>query len=303
MLMRSPVLRTVRPAGRLALQYSTNAPPNGNQNEKDSVSSGVGDKGTSTHGFDPLKPRKPLSRVAIGGTQGSRVSKGDDAPSFRSNWMAAIGFVLAGGGLLWWFKRERRRLEVRRLEKEHAGVGKPQIGGPFNLIDDDGKPFTDKNLLGKFSILYFGFTKCPDVCPEELEVLAYVLNETNKKEKKIQPIFVTCDPARDTPEVLKEYLADFHEDIIGLTGPHEEIKNICKQYRVYFSTPPNLKPGQQYLVDHSIFFYIMDPEGNFIDVMGRNYTGPEALAKVQEHLDAWRPSGEDSRSWIQKIVS
>lgn len=285
------------------LKYSTKSEqPQGSDGSK-AASSGVSDQGTETHGYDPLKPRKPLSRVAIGGTSSGRVSKGDNEPSHKATWISAIAFVVAGGALLLWFKRERRRLEVRRLEKEHAGVGKPQIGGPFNLIDDNGNQFTDKDLLGKFSILYFGFTKCPDVCPEELEVLAHVLETTNKNEKKIQPIFVTCDPARDTPEVLKEYLADFHPDIIGLTGPHEEIKNICKQYRVYFSTPPNLKPGQQYLVDHSIFFYIMDPEGNFIDVMGRNYTGPEALKKVQEHLDAWRPASEDSRSWIQKIFS
>lgn len=71
------------------------------------------------------------------------------------------------------------------------------------------------------------------------------------------PLMITCDPARDTPEVLKEYLKEFHPDIVGLTGSYEQIKDVCKAYRVYFSTPPSVKPGQDYLVDHSIYFYLM----------------------------------------------
>lgn len=221
----------------------------------------------------------------------------------RTVWRSLLIMIIGGGGIAYFFQREKKRLEIRRQEKERQGIGKPLIGGPFKLTDMNGSTFTDKDLLGKFSILYFGFTMCPDVCPEELEVLAYVLKETNKDpaHKKIQPIFVTCDPARDTPEVLKEYLADFHPDIIGLTGTYQQIKDICKKYRVYFSTPPNVKPGQSYLVDHSIFFYMMDPEGKFIDVIGRNYDGPEALAKVAEHLDAWRPSNAEALPWYRRL--
>lgn len=241
------------------------------------------------------KPRKPLSRVAIGG-HSPRVRKGNNQMPVRTIWGSLLVMIIGGGGLAYFFNKEKKRLEIRRQERERQGVGKPLVGGPFELTDFNGNKFTDKDLLGKFSILYFGFTMCPDVCPEELEVLAHVLRTTNKDEKKIQPIFVTCDPARDTPEVLKDYLADFHPDIIGLTGTYDQVKNICKQYRVYFSTPPNVKKGQSYLVDHSIFFYMMDPEGKFIDVLGRNYTGPEALQKIEEHLDAWRPSSEESTS-------
>lgn len=222
----------------------------------------------------------------------------------RTVWGSLFVMIFGGGTLAYFFQKEKKRLEVRRQEKERQGIGKPLVGGEFQLTDFNGKPFTDKDLLGKFSILYFGFTMCPDVCPEELEVLSHVLRETNKdpNNKKIQPLFITCDPARDTPEVLKEYLSDFHPDIIGLTGTYQEVKNICKQYRVYFSTPPDVKPGQSYLVDHSIFFYVMDPEGKFIDVLGRNYTGEEALEKIKEHLDAWMPSEHDDRSWLQKLI-
>src|SRR4051794_5492753 len=86
------------------------------------------------------------------------------------------------------------------------------------------------------------------------------------------PLFITCDPARDTPGVLKEYLAEFHKDIIGLTGSWDAIKDVCKKYRVYFSTPANVKQGQDYLVDHSIYFYLMDPEGDFVEAIGRQHS-------------------------------
>lgn len=85
-----------------------------------------------------------------------------------------------------------------------------------------------------------------------------------KRGTVLLPIFITCDPARDTPEVVKSYLAEFHPDLIGLTGTWEQIKATCKQYRVYFSTPPHVKPGQDYLVDHSIYFYLM---GTFSSVL------------------------------------
>lgn len=274
--------------------------------QDDKVRSGVSDPNSSTHGFDPLKPRKPLSRVALGDPESSkaRISRGTNAPSSRSIWLGAAILIVGGGGLTWLFKREKRRIEIRRMEREHQGVGKPRIGGPFELVDQNGNKFTDEDLKGKFSMIYFGFSLCPDICPEELEVMTYVINKANTNgQKQLQPLFVTCDPWRDTPEVLKEYLKDFHPDIIGLTGTYDQIKNICKQYRVYFSTPPNVKPTDNYLVDHSIFFYLMDPEGNFIDVLGRNYTGPEAATKVKGHIDAWRPTGSDDRSWFQKLFS
>ena len=84
-----------------------------------------------------------------------------------------------------------------------------------------------------------------------------LVRERFGKENVMQPVFITCDPARDTPEVLRKYLAEFHPDIIGLTGTHDQVKDVCKQYRVYFSTPRDVKPGEDYLVDHSIYFYLM----------------------------------------------
>jgi len=107
--------------------------------------------------------------------------------------------------------------------------------------------------------MYFGFTHCPDICPDELDKMAKMIDTIKAKRgaNVVRPIFVTCDPNRDTPAVVKSYLAEFHPDIIGLTGTWEEVKAMCKAYRVYFSTPPHVKPGQDYLVDHSIYFYLM----------------------------------------------
>lgn len=113
--------------------------------------------------------------------------------------------------------------------------------------------------------VYFGFTHCPDICPEELDKMAQMIDLVKESCGNImRPIFITCDPARDTPAVNKEYLKEFHPDLIGLTGTWEQIKAVCKAYRVYFSTPPNVKPGQDYLVDHSIYFYLMGRSSMFM---------------------------------------
>jgi len=104
------------------------------------------------------------------------------------------------------------------------------------------------------------------------------------------PVFITCDPARDTPAVLKEYLKEFHPDLIGLTGTWEQIKSVCKAYRVYFSTPEGVKKGEDYLVDHSIYFYLMDPEGDFVEAIGRQHSPEQAAGLIRGHVGDWQRS-------------
>ena len=124
----------------------------------------------------------------------------------------------------------------------------------------------------------------------------------------MRPVFITCDPARDTPEVLRQYLSEFHPEIIGLTGTYEQVKDVCKQYRVYFSTPKDIKPGEDYLVDHSIYFYLMgefflyfakramltalDPEGDFVECIGRQDTADSATKAIADHINDWRSEGK-----------
>jgi protein SCO1/2 len=136
--------------------------------------------------------------------------------------------------------------------------------------------------------VYFGFTHCPDICPDELDKMARMFDLVEaKRPGAILPIFVTCDPERDTPKVVKDYLAEFHPSFIGLTGTYDEIKAMCKAYRVYFSTPQNVKPGQDYLVDHSIYFYLMDPEGDFVEALGRQHSPQEAAKLILDHMKDW----------------
>lgn len=104
----------------------------------------------------------------------------------------------------------------------------------------------------------------------------------------LQGVFVTCDPARDGPEELKKYLVEFHPKFVGLTGTYEAIKAMCKAYRVYFSTPSNVPPGKDYLVDHSIYFYLMDPEGDFVEALGRQHSPQEGAKLMLGHMKEWK---------------
>ncbi|KAF2397437.1 protein sco1 [Trichodelitschia bisporula] len=197
-------------------------------------------------------------------------------------------FVVTGIAIIVYFREERERLERKRIAEQTKGIGKPKVGGPFSLIDHEGRPFTSEDLKGKYSLVYFGFTNCPDICPDELDKMADMIDRVKATSGDVLlPVMITCDPARDSPEILKKYLAEFHPDIIGLTGSYDEIKNTCKVYRVYFSTPPHLKPGQDYLVDHSIYFYLMDPEGDFVEAIGRNFTAEQAAKVIRDHINDW----------------
>jgi protein SCO1/2 len=104
----------------------------------------------------------------------------------------------------------------------------------------------------------------------------------------MRPVFITCDPARDTPAVVKSYLSEFHPALIGLTGSWEQVKGVCKAYRVYFSTPQGVKPGQDYLVDHSIYFYLMDPDGDFVEAIGRQHSPQQAAKIIGDHMKDWK---------------
>ncbi|KAI0270349.1 SCO1/SenC-domain-containing protein [Russula aff. rugulosa BPL654] len=188
---------------------------------------------------------------------------------------AAALFTIAGAGLYLYFRSEKQRLqEQKQKELESRSVGRAHVGGPFEMVTHDGKPFTDKDLLGKWSLIYFGFTNCPDICPEELDKMSAAVTELEKTYGPIvQPIFISVDPARDALPQMARYVRDFHPRLIGLAGD-------VKAYRVYFSTPPGTKPGDDYLVDHSIFFYFMDPE--------ESSTEADVVERVKREFEEWK---------------
>ncbi|PHH82287.1 hypothetical protein CDD82_6467 [Ophiocordyceps australis] len=205
------------------------------------------------------------------------------------SWKAGLVFVLTCGALIYYFEHEKKRMQRKRIAEATKGVGKPKVGGPFVLTDHNGQPFTSDMMMGRHALVYFGFTRCPDICPEELDKMARIIDLVEAKAPgKLLPIFITCDPQRDGPEALKAYLGEFHKSFIGLTGTYDQIKDTCKAYRVYFSTPKEVKPGQDYLVDHSIYFYLMDPEGDFVEALGRQHSPDEGAKLVVDHIKDWK---------------
>ncbi len=222
---------------------------------------------------------------------------------------SAVLFLATGAGLLWYFQSEKDKVQTRRRdETASAKVGRPRIGGPFQLTAAGYDPsdrtsstpvganITHEDLVGGFSLIYFGFTNCPDICPEELDKMSEIVEHIDALPapyggKIVQPVFVSCDPARDTVPATAKYIADFHPRLLGLTGSYEDVKAACKAYRVYFSTPPGADPAGDYLVDHSIFFYLMDPEGRFIDAFGRSVGPDEAKQKVEGYVRQWIDAG------------
>ncbi|HWA30234.1 MAG TPA: SCO family protein [Rhizomicrobium sp.] len=177
-----------------------------------------------------------------------------------------IALVL--GGMAW-------NLSDRMSGPLTVTTGEASIGGPFTLTDQNGAVRTDKDFRGRWMLVYFGYTHCPDVCPLSLEMMGDTLAKLGPKAKKIVPIFVTVDPARDTPPVLKPYMAAFGKNFVGLTGTPEEIDAVTKEYRVYFRKHP--LPGGDYSMDHSSQIYLMDPNGKF----AMDYTevdGPDKVA-------------------------
>ena len=136
------------------------------------------------------------------------------------------------------------------------------IGGPFALVDQNGLHRTDADYRGKFMLVYFGFTYCPDVCPTDLQQMGLAVDRLGPGGDAVQPIFITVDPERDTTEHLKDYVAMFHPRFIGLTGGAAAIKEAARAYRVYFAKVE--LPKSNYTVDHSAFIYMMGPKGEYL---------------------------------------
>ncbi|HKD48324.1 MAG TPA: SCO family protein [Rhizomicrobium sp.] len=160
------------------------------------------------------------------------------------------------GGLLW---HESEMLP----QLGHTIVsGQIAVGGPYALTDQDGKPRSSTDFRGKYQLIYFGYTFCPDVCPTTLAVMAAALEKMGVAQDRIVPVFITIDPARDKPSVLKKYLAAFGPRFVGLTGTREQIAEVERQYHV-FARKQSLQNGN-YSMDHSSVIYLMSPNGKLV---------------------------------------
>lgn len=169
-----------------------------------------------------------------------------------------------------------------------AGIGARQppsvamIGGPFELIDQDGRTVTNASYHGKWLLIYFGYTHCPDACPTALNDMAQALEGLGGLRAKVQPLFITVDPERDTPSVLKDYTAAFQADIVGLTGSPAQIAGAAQRFRVYYKRDDGADPD--YTMSHSSVIYLMDPDGHFVTNFTHE-TAPELIhAKLAQAL-------------------
>lgn len=156
------------------------------------------------------------------------------------------------------------------------------VGGDFSLIDQDGRPFQLNQLRGQVVLLFFGYTSCPDICPSELATMTHVMNSLGDGSGQVKGVFITLDPERDDPQVLKQYTGYFGGNIVGLTGSLEEVRGVANSYRVKFSR--HLRPDGSYTVDHTANLYIVGREGKLSAVVPYGFPPGHVLEVVQQLL-------------------
>jgi len=155
------------------------------------------------------------------------------------------------------------------------------VGGDFTLTDQDEKPFRLQQQRGKVVLLFFGYTFCPDICPTGLTHLSWLLNELDDEADRVQGVFITIDPERDSPRVLRQYLGYFNKNIIGLTGSQHEIDRVVEQFRV--KVQKQASANGRYTMDHSAGFYLIDRTGKLATVVPYGFP-PEHVLRLVQHL-------------------
>jgi cytochrome oxidase Cu insertion factor (SCO1/SenC/PrrC family) len=161
--------------------------------------------------------------------------------------------------------------------------GKEPIGGPFSLIDHAGRRRTDRDFLGKLLVVYFGYMSCPDICPTELLTVGQAVDKLGPAGERVQPLFITLDPERDTAANLADYVTAFHPRLIGLTGSSEDIRNVAEIYRVYYAKVA-IGNGTDYTVDHTGFVYLMNPEGRYLGFLPPGTPADRMAGVMRQHL-------------------
>ena len=176
---------------------------------------------------------------------------------------------------------------VSLLRPVHGTAATTQIGGPFTLVDDTGATVTEKNIAGKPYVMYFGYTFCPDVCPTTLLDLSRWIKKLGPDADRLNYVFVTVDPERDTVQSMHAYLSSFDKHIRGYTGTLAEIAQIARKYRVYYKKVPSENGG--YTMDHSAVIYLMGPDGQLVTVIPYQENDTSAIAKLK-NLAALTPA-------------
>ena len=158
---------------------------------------------------------------------------------------------------------------------------RPGIGGPFELTSADGATVTDRSFAGRYLLVYFGYSDCPDICPITLSAMGDALDRLGARADRIQPLFITVDPQRDTPAVLGRYVAEFSPRLVGLTGSAQQLHQVQQEYRVSVTIHHG---GADDMVDHSSVVYLMAPDGRFVAPIAADASGSEMAASIAKHM-------------------
>uniref|UniRef100_A0A4W6E7C9 Synthesis of cytochrome C oxidase 1 n=1 Tax=Lates calcarifer TaxID=8187 RepID=A0A4W6E7C9_LATCA len=222
-------------------------------------------------------------------TQWLNQNSGEPKKSGPVTWKSlAITFAIGGAmlGGMKYFKKEKEE----KIEKErNKSIGRPALGGPFSLTDHNNKPVKSEDFLGQWVLIYFGFTHCPDICPDELEKMIEVVDEIDeiKSLPNLTPLLITIDPDRDTPEAMATYVKEFSPKLIGLTGTPAQIEQVSRSYRVYYSQGPK-DEDNDYIVDHTIIMYLVGPDGEFVEYFGQNKRNVEIANSIAAHMRKYK---------------
>ncbi|KAI6220468.1 Transcription initiation factor IIF subunit alpha [Aphelenchoides besseyi] len=212
--------------------------------------------------------------------------------------VATLATLSAGVGVLLYMRKKRLDAEARNRKMM---AGKARIGGEWELVDADGKVGGSADHIGKWVLMYFGFTNCPDICPDEIEKMVDIVDSLDRDAKPIPvvPVFITVDPERDTPERIKKYCAEFSPKIKGYTGTKEQVEKVLKTFRIYHSQGPATTDEDDYIVDHTVMMYLIAPDGNFYDYYGQNRRAGEVatMTTSKQEYKVQVPSNPDKKKY------
>lgn len=212
----------------------------------------------------------------------------DEQRLMPRSWTGRIGLVLTLAMLAALAGFLGYRLGEPNSTAQVAEEGPVPLGGPFTLIDSTGKQVTNRELLGRYALIYFGYIYCPDICPTALASMARGLDllESVKPAaaQMVQPVFITIDPERDRPEAVGQYVEAFHPRLLGLTGSPEQVAAAAKGYRVFYQKV-NPETSSEYLMDHASNLFLMDPTGRFVTHFPHNAT-PDRISERLEEIVA-----------------
>ncbi|MDE0409799.1 MAG: SCO family protein [Alphaproteobacteria bacterium] len=228
---------------------------------------------------------KELGKFGMGppsGGDGQQPGGGQRTPLRRNNpllWILVIGAILiytqTDGSLFG---------NIDQTHISRMTLTPEEITGEFALIDHTGTPRTDQDFLGKHTLIYFGFTWCPDVCPSAMLTMSQVIEDLEAQETSVQPVFITVDPQRDTVEKLAAYVSAFVPELVGLTGSEEAVGQALESFGIHWRSHATGLDDPDYLVDHAAFFYLMGPDGKFIQYFEPRQ-GPTKLAiEIERNL-------------------